>query len=283
MTIEDIVSKTPDLPSIPAAAIRVVRECQSTSASASKVAEILSTDQALASRVLRLANSAFYGLSGKVTSLQDAVIVLGFRSVKDLSMVASTYPWLSRPITGYCLGPKQLWTHSFSTAVASKLVAELSNRCPQDVAFTAGLLHDIGKVALGLWMENKIGGILLYANREGLTFDQAEKRILGYDHCQVGQYMAKNWNLPDEIVLAARFHHNPDELRDRPNVVDCVHVGNYLTLAMGFGLGGDGLTYNFSEQSLFRLGLQESRLDEITDRFASQVRSYEKLFEEYAA
>lgn len=283
ITIDEIVNKTSDLPSIPAAAVRVMRETEASTSSAASIAAILAQDQALSARVLRLANSAFYGLSRKVSDLPEAVVVLGMRSIKNLAMVASTYPWMSRPLSGYQLDAKEMWIHAFGTAIGAQLIAQRTRACKEDVAFTAGLLHDIGKVALSIWLENKIGAILLYASREGLTFDQAERKVLGFDHTQVGEQLATSWNLPDEIVHSIRYHHAPSEKDPSQGLTDCVHIGNYLTLMMGYGLGGDGHLYSLDESAMFRLGIRPADLEEIKEVFSESYETHEKLFEDIAA
>ncbi|MCB0825330.1 MAG: HDOD domain-containing protein [Armatimonadetes bacterium] len=283
VTIEEIVARTPDLPTIPAAAIKVMRETEKSDASATSVAKILTTDQSLSARVLRLANSSFYGMSRKVENLSEAVVILGMRSVKNLAVVASTYPYMSRAVTGYALEPGAMWEHACGTAVGAQLVAQLSGKVPGDVAFTCGLLHDVGKLALSINLENKIGAILLYAQREELAFDEAERRILGYDHCQVGAYLTNSWNMPESVVMSARFHHDPESLPEPKLVVDAVHVGEFLATSMGFGLGGDGLLYKFQSSSLDRLGIKEEELDRITDSFIDQFEEFESLFSELKA
>jgi len=283
ITIDEIVCKTTDLPSIPAAALRVMKETETSTSSAATIATSLAQDQALSVRVLRLANSAYYGLSRKVSDLPEAVVVLGMRTIKNLAMVASTYPWMSRPLAGYQLGPKEMWAHAFGTAIGAQIIAKHTGKCKDDVAFTAGLLHDIGKLALSIWLENKIGAILLYASREGITFDQAERKVLGFDHTQVGGELATRWNLPDDIVAAVRYHHAPSEADPPADLIDCVHVGNHLTLKLGFGLGGDGTHYAFDESALFRLGLTQVKLGAITEDFIQAYEQYEKLFEDMAA
>ncbi len=283
ITIDEIVSKTTDLPSMPAAAVRVMRETEASTSSAASIAAILAQDQALSVRVLRLANSAFYGLSRKVSDLPEAVVVLGMRSIKNLAMVASTYPWMSRPLSGYQLGAKEMWIHAFGTAIGAQLIAKRTRSCKDDVAFTAGLLHDIGKVALSIWLENKIGAILLYASREGIPFDAAERKVLGFDHTQVGEQLAMGWNLPDDITQAIRYHHCPSEVAPPQPLTDCVHIGNHLTLMMGYGLGGDGVLYNLDESALFRLGIRTADLDAIKEVFADSYETYEKLFEDMSA
>lgn len=283
ITIEEIVKKTPDLPSLPAAALKVMRETESSTSNASSIAHILAQDQALSARVLRLANSAYYGLTRKVTNLQESVVVLGMRCVRNLCMVAATYPWMSRKLDGYCLGPRELWTHSFGTALGAQLFARLSGKCSEDQAFTAGLLHDIGKVALSVWLENKTALVAQYAAQAKVSFDEAERTILGYDHCQVGEHLANSWNLPDDIVQSVRWHHDPDAMPEANPIVDCVHLGLFLTMSMGFGLGGDGMQYKFCESSLLRLGIKQDDIDQITDSFVTGYEEYERMFEELAA
>jgi putative nucleotidyltransferase with HDIG domain len=283
ITLEDIVKRTPDLPSIPAAALKVMRETDDSASNAASIARTLSQDQALSARVLRLANSAYYGLSKRVTSLQESVVILGMRCVRNLCMVAATYPWMTRKLDGYCLGPKALWSHSFGTALAGQLLARLSKRANEDVVFTAGLLHDMGKVALSVWLENKTGAIVQYSQLAQVPFDVAERRILGFDHCEVGEHLARQWNLPDDIVAAVRWHHDPDQCDPHSCIVDCVHLGNFLTMAMGFGLGGDGLLYTVCDTAFARLGLDPGALDRITDEFVNGYEQYERLFEELSA
>lgn len=283
ITIEEIVKKTSDLPSLPAAALKVMKETESSTSNASSIAHILAQDQALSARVLRLANSAYYGLTRKVTNLQESVVVLGMRCVRNLCMVAATYPWMSRKLDGYCLGPRELWTHSFGTALGAQLFARLSGKCSEDQAFTAGLLHDIGKVALSVWLENKTALVAQYATQAEVSFDEAERKILGYDHCQVGEHLANSWNLPEDIVQSVRWHHDPDGLEKANPIVDCVHLGLFLTMSMGFGLGGDGMQYHFCESSLQRLGISQDDIDKITDTFVTGYEEYERMFEELAA
>lgn len=283
ITLKDIVDRTTDLPTFSVAALEVMRAADSSTARAEQIAEILSRDPSLSARILRLSNSAFYGLSRKVTTLQESVVILGMRTVKNLSMVAATYPWMSKPLKGYGLEPKAMWFNSFGTAIGAQLVAQLSRKCDDQTAFTAGLLHDVGKVALCVWIDEKLKAIIHYAEREGIPFDEAERKILGYDHCEVGAHLAQNWNLPEPIVQAVRYHHSPDACEPTSPIVDCVHVGGYLTMTMGFGLGGDGLQYKLSENCFKRLCIEPDNLDEITDNFVTAYEKHEALFEEFAA
>lgn len=280
LKIEDIVKKSNDLPTIPAAALAAMREADSASGTARTVASHISRDQALSARVLRLANSAYYGLSKQVTDLQEAVVVLGMRTVRNLAVVAATYPWMVKPLKGYMLDPISMWTHSFGVGVAAQLIAKRSGRCDPDLAFTAGLLHNLGKVALSVWLDNKMAALLGLASKDELTFDEVERKLLGFDHAEVGAYMAEQWNLPDSLIAPIRYHHRPNDLNPTSPVVDCVHLGDFLTTSMGFGLGGDGLRYGFETDTLTRLGLSDSDIDELSSEFLIAFEVYSKMIEE---
>jgi putative nucleotidyltransferase with HDIG domain len=283
LTIEEICSRTTELPSIPAAALKVIKETDSSTSTANSVAQILSTDQALTARIVRLANSAYYGLARRVGNVSEAVVVLGMRTVRNLAIVASSYPWLTKPVPGYELGAKDLWLHSFGVAIGAQVVAKRARFAQEEQAFTAGLLCDIGKLALSVWFEEKTPKMLQLAQLKGNTFSQVERMLLGYDHAEVGAYLAETWNFPKEIVEAIKYHHDPEQCPDRTMLVDCVHMGDYLTMLMGFGLGGDGMQYRFAEDTLERLGIGVEELDDVISEFVTKYKEHEKMFEDLQA
>jgi putative nucleotidyltransferase with HDIG domain len=280
LTLDDIVAKTTDLPSLSGAALAVMREADSPTATAEGMARALGSDPALAAQVLRLANSSFYGMPRRVSSVPQSIMILGTRAVRNLALVASTFPWLNRPIEGYALGPGQLWAHALGTAIGGSLVAERSRKAVPDLAFTAGLLHDIGKLAMSVWLERKIPALLKIAEIEGTPFDAVERRVLGYDHTQVGAHLGERWNLPEELVEVMRWHHRPDECPAKSSLVDCIHVADYLSMAMGLGIGGDGLRYELSENALSRLTLLPDDLTDIADEFVERYERQARAFEE---
>ncbi len=283
LTIEDILSKTTDLPSLPAATLAVMRETDSPNATAQSVAKHLALDAGLAVRVLRLANSAYYGLPRQVKDVPEAVVVLGMRSVRNLALVASTFPWMNRPYSGYGLGPTEMWRHSFGVAVATELIAIRTNVASSEHAFTCGLLHNLGKTALSVWLENKIEALVGFAQEHHLPFDALERRVLGFDHCDVGAHLGEQWNLPKSIVDVMQFHHRPDDCREPIPLVDCVHLADYVTASLGIGLGGDGLCYEFSRHTLERLRLAPVDIDKLASDFLDVHEKYQALFEGVAA
>lgn len=282
MTLQELIEGTKDLPTMPDAAIKVMRECDSPTGSAQNVANHLSRDQGLAAKILRLSNSSYYGLSGEVSDLQQSVIVLGMRSVRNLAVVASTYPWLSQPLAGYALAPGSLWEHSIAVAVGAQLLARHTRTACPETSFTAGLLHDVGKVVLSAWLENKLELTIKLAIRDSLTFCQAERKVLGYDHQEVGAELARKWQLPEVFCATMRHHHDPDPASEFRDVIDCVHVADYLTMSIGYGLGGDGMRYELDECAFNRLGLTSDSLDVLAMKFVEGVDQFNHMLSELA-
>lgn len=283
LSLEDIVKKTTDLPTFPAATLQVIQLTENSDRKASDVANALAQDQALSARVLRLANSAFFGLQRQVSELSEAVVVLGMRNVRNLALIASSYPWLARPLPGYGLGPEALWNHSFACAVGAQMVAKRRSQSLADTAFTAGLLCDIGKLALSAWFENKTAALYALAIRQGLTFDEAESQVFGFDHSEVGGYLAEQWNLPASLVHAIRYHHSPMWANESHALVDMVHIGDFLAMQLGHGLGGDGLRYRFFDQVLARNEIEIGDWDKILEDFIETHDQFAGAFGELAA
>lgn len=279
ITIHDILGKTKDLPSLPAAAMAVMKETDSSTSSAMTISRHLRQDQALSARVLRLANSSYYGLARQVSDVGESVVVLGTRTIRHLCLVAASYPWLIRELQGYELGPSQLWRHSFATGVAASVVAAHSKKVDRDICFTAGLLHNIGKVALSVWLEGKVAMLQMIAEKGDMAFDEVERRAFGFDHAQVGEALAIDWNLPDALVMPIRWHHEPNNCPNPCLVVDAVHVGDYIATTMGYGIGADGLRYRIYEDAFQRLGVDPAELDLLTLEFMAIYEKEEKIFD----
>ncbi len=276
--IERLLGRRAELPSIPAVVFKVVQETRDSNSNASSIATLLAQDQAMTARILRMANSAFFGMSKKVVQIQEAVVLLGFKNVSRLALLAGTFPWLKRPAAGYLLGPKELWSRSIGIAVGAKVVAERV-KIDTEAAFTAGLMADIGKVALSGALENRAFEIRSIIEKLGVGFDQAESYMLGFDHSDVGAFLAESWGFPAELIECIQYHHQPDEVEGN-KLVDCVHIGDYLAMCMGLGLGFDGMGYEISENALSRLGLGADDLDRLTDEFVSQYEKHEQIFAE---
>lgn len=283
VTLDSLVGAVPDLPALSTSVTLVLKETSSGSATSSSVANAILADPGIAARVLRLANSAFYGLSREVSRVQDAVVVLGFRTVRSLVLVAGTYPLLKRPLESYRLDGEELWRFAGAVAVAAHAVADRSGACDPDEAFGCGLLHDIGRVALDESLGDRLP-IILRMTSDGLaSFDEAERVHLGFDHGEVGAHMARSWNLPPAYVAAMQYHHRPEETPAHSPIVDSVHLGVALALAMGHGLGVDGLGHRLSPDAMDRLRIDGTGFERLAADFTVAHAKHAKLFGAVAA
>jgi putative nucleotidyltransferase with HDIG domain len=168
------------------------------------------------------------------------------------------------PVRGYDLPGGKLLSHSLAVAVgAEELARMLGHEVPSHV-FTAGLLHDIGKIVLGTFLEVDAGPVLERANSQQLPFDVAEREVLGIDHAEVGGILLDRWNFPVQLVASVRCHHRPEDLSPPDFVADCVHVSNMVSIECGLGAGIDGLHYTPSGTVLRRLGITGEMIEKLT-------------------
>ena len=256
-----VLKRVNDIPSLPQFVIDTLKKLDDPKSSAQDVADKLSRDEGLVLRILRLANSAYYGLPRKITGVSEAIALLGFKTVKSIVLAASVYKFMDGSFTGYALDRGELWKHSLSVAFASRYLAKKIKGLDDEEAYVAGMVHDIGKIVLNDYVRFGYGIIAKLVEDDQMPFMEAERQVLGFDHAQVGGLIMEQWNLPETYMLAARYHHSPWELPEESKAhqvfVDVIHVANILCLMLGVGLGADGLQYKIHPESLERLGIAD--------------------------
>ena len=256
-----VLKRVNDIPSLPQFVIDTLKKLDDPKSSAQDVADKLSRDEGLVLRILRLANSAYYGLPRRITGVSEAISLLGFKTVKSIVLAASVYKFMDGSFTGYALDRGELWKHSLSVAFASRYLAKKIKGLDDEEAYVAGMVHDIGKIVLNDYVRFGYGIIAKLVEDDQVPFMDAERQVLGFDHAQVGGLIMEQWNLPETYMLAARNHHSPWELPEesKPHqvFVDVIHVANILCLMLGVGLGADGLQYKIHPESLERLGIAD--------------------------
>src|SRR3569833_2903218 len=207
--IQIMIRQLKDLPGMPDVALQVMRAADNEKSSASDIAKIISRDQSMTPRVLRLANSSHYGATRTISTLSDAVVLLGLRTVRYLAMAASCQELLATELSGYYLGRGELWRHSYCAAmVAQSLSAKIKYPVAEE-AFVAGLLHDGGKVLMSVHLRSKFNQVVYASNKQRIPFIDAERAVLGFDHAEDGARMLEKWNLPVSLVHAVRYHRAP--------------------------------------------------------------------------
>jgi len=183
------------------------------------------------------------------------------------------------PVAGYDLSGGDLWDHLVGTAIGSiKLAQTLGLEVP-GYTFTAALTHDVGKLVLGTFVEVNAELIRALAYEEKMPFEEAEQKVLGIDHAEVGARLLEHWNLPEYLVEVVRWHHQPEKCRGTdPRAANVVHVANVLCLMAGVGAGLDALSYRPSSHSMEQLGMEIMLLDDIVYDILNELMETRRLF-----
>ncbi|MDR2693670.1 MAG: HDOD domain-containing protein [Chitinispirillales bacterium] len=232
--LQDKIKTIANLPTLPHIASRLMRIVNSPSASADTVASLVSQDISLSAKVLRLANSAFYGIPRSVNTLNNAVIILGFKIIQTMVLSLTVFDMFAedenKPPSPF--DRDAFWDHSLRCAVIARLLAHKRKRnyaLDPEEAFCAGLLHDIGKVVMEQYLNTDFHKALYHARANNIPVFEAEKEILGYTHCDVASWLTGTWSLPEEIEQPLVCHHEPEEATICVDAVLICHIANIMS------------------------------------------------------
>jgi putative nucleotidyltransferase with HDIG domain len=275
---EKILSKIKSVKALPPAVGRVASLLQKKETNISELTKAIEYDPGLTSNVLRFANSAGLGGLRAIKTLKDAIVRLGMNRIFQLIMVSAVSPIVQVPVKGYDLPSGKLWEHSISVAVGVGELSKYIRIQAPDYIFTAGLLHDIGKVVLGTFVEVDAHPIMELAFMQKISFDKAEEQVLGINHSEVGAALLEDWNLPEDIIRTIRWHHEPEKCSDSTLGVDLIHVLDAISMSFGLGAGIDGLNYAISPEVMKRLDLKSKDIEYISLKTMDLLEQVKGLF-----
>ena len=207
-TLSKRLDKTRELPTLPSVAIQVNQMLEDIETPAQQLARVIELDQAIAPKLLKLVNSAFFGFSSKVSSVSHAVMLLGFNTVRNalLSITVIDILGVQKKLPGFDI--RQFWRHAVGVAVSTSHLDKQTGGRHRESAFTAGLIHDIGKIVMAQFFPEQMALVLEDTGKQQINFLEAEKRYFAMGHAAMGAYLAKRWNLPDAMTQAVKRHHN---------------------------------------------------------------------------
>jgi len=267
---KQILRKITQLPAMPQTVMKARRIMSSEGSSFNELAEVLKTDQAIASKILKLSNSAYYGMRGKISSLQHASVVLGLNTLKEIIMMAGSSSMLASTLEGYGLDAGALWQHSLAAAFGAKWIAERKAPGLADDAFVSGLIHDCGKLVLDAPILERKARFVSLMDAGEISFLKAEKQILGFDHSEIAYALCKKWNVPESLNTAIRYHHKP-ALSRGDKLTGIVHLADALAMMSGLGAGIDGMAYEMDDQTMAQLNFQEEEIPEVMEQTVDAV------------
>ena len=276
--LENIIKNLDQLPSIPEVASKLITMVNDPDVSFKLVAEELSKDQSMTTNILKLCNSAYFNKGKEISSIDRAIVTLGLKEVKDIVMVLATKPILDKFVLGYDLGKGDLWKQGLVVATLAKKIALLKGKKPiADVAFTGGIIHNVGKIVLAMFVHSTYKDIIEMVKTQEVTFNAAEQAIMGFNHQEISEKILEKWNFPEVLKSIVRFYQNPEDApKEYLAEVSIVHISNILSLMAGIGVGSDGLYHQISPVAIDALKLSE---DDLTELFGSIPEIMESIKE----
>jgi len=254
-----IIKGVKDLPSLPAVTLRVLAMLRHPDTSAARIGRVITTDAGLTTRLLRLANSAYYGYARRISTVTEAAVLLGFDTLRSAVLTASAKGTLAKALPGYGVLENGLWRHSLWTAT--------------------GLLHDVGKIVIAAHHEAHLASISAAAAEHGKALVEAETEVLGCSHAQIGGVLVAEWRLPETLAEAICFHHHPREADTEAALAATVQIADGLAWSLGVGAGSGQETRAPLEEALPSARLSDSMVASVAGEMSECARELERLVE----
>jgi putative nucleotidyltransferase with HDIG domain len=279
ISTEQVLLRVKKLPTLSSTLVRLWALSGDSLAGAADFEKVIRPDPSLTANLLRVANSAYFGLRCRAESVRHAVTLLGLKRTCELATSVAFAPVIPARLPGYDIDAAAFWTHSVAVAVFSeRLAAELRAGTP-DLIFTAGLLHDIGKLVVGSLVADQQDAIMERV-RQGETFIGAERAVLGLDHGDLGAVVAQAWSLPPAVTWVARWHHRPAQVPPEADrtLVGLVHAADALAHAMGLGADRGELARGVDGGVERELGVKARQLESVASGALDGIREMAALF-----
>ena len=249
---------------------------QSPQCNLSTIGDAIEKDPDLTARLLRLANSPFFGFASRLSTVSEAVSLLGIQQIQDM-IVASSVLEQFKGVPDNLVNKDSFWRHSLAVGITARLLA-MERRLPKpDKFFVAGLLHDVGRLVLLSQSAEWAQAVFELYQREKMLLREAEKKILGYDHQQIGAELLQSWSYPPALVQAVAFHHAPNQSVSKLDAA-VVHIADHLVNAMGIGSSGEQFVPPLDDKAWAALGLDADALAKIVEDVDEQILAVEDAF-----
>jgi putative nucleotidyltransferase with HDIG domain len=272
-----------ELPTLPLVANKINTILHNPKSSVSDLSKIIEKDQSITAKVLKLINSAHYGLPQKVSNIHSAIALLGYRNISNIVMTLSVFDTLKN-LKIRDFDRRKFWVHSIAVGILSQKFARVCNFLLVDDIFTSGLLHDLGKVFIDAFMHEEFEAIIQTAENKGIAYIDAEHELFDVDHTMVGEWMARTWRLPLHVIAGIKHHHHEIEKRSGLSLsqdpfIDVIRLADLGSKVGKFGHSGDGSKYHPKlEKVLFRrLPITKAEVERIIADLSKDLAKSESL------
>ena len=276
-TIKELIKEIKNLKPIPAIVTQITSAIDDPNCSATDIAEIIKFDPSVTANLLKTCNSAYFNLPNPVDSVKDAVSILGMDQIIELVLVKSGAKALSKKQKGYGLHEGVMWKHAVSSALIAKEICKKIKIGNINVIFTAALLKDIGKTVLDRYVSDSFEKIINLVQKKGYSFREAEKKVMGIDHGELGAMIATQWKFSPKMINIIRHHHLSDESQQKNTDIAIVYLADCICMMMGVGIGEDGLAYRFHGNVIRNLNITHEDIAMIIADFTQEMQKVEDL------
>ncbi len=268
--VTTLVRSVKKISSLPTIFIKVNELIDDPTSCAADLGRIIEKDQALTSKLLRLANSAFYGFPSQIETVTRAITIIGFKQLKDLVLAASVRSAFNQFGKDSPINMKNFWEHSIACGIASRVLAVYKGEKSPESYFVAGFLHDFGRLVILEHFSKKYMEVYNIAKSENRLANEIEKEIFGFTHADIGAELIKAWNLPKSLGEAIAHHHDPSNSQNYQDLTAIVHIANIIVHACKFGFSGNFLVPPLNPEAWELTGLKSSVLGPVIAKIYQQ-------------
>jgi putative nucleotidyltransferase with HDIG domain len=236
---EKIIARIEDLPTLPRTVLKITELVNDPKSSAKELARVITDDQVLTARLLKLVNSSFYGFPQRISTVTAAIVLLGFDAIRNLLLTTSVFDLFASENKNNRSDLEKFWDHSLGCAVGAKVIGNHLRHDNIEELFVSGLLHDIGKIIEIIYLPREFSEVATAAKNENILMITAENKILGYNHAELGKLLGERWNLPAKLVQIIAHHHQPNSAGSFALEASVVHLADIFCRALNLGSGGD--------------------------------------------
>ncbi len=275
--MQDLLKEIKKLKPIPAIVHQIIEIIDKPNSSMQEVAEVIKYDPGATANLIKVCNSAYFGLKEPAESVEDAVSLLGVDQIVELVLMKTGSSVLTGKLDGYGFAEGAMWKYSVSSALIAKQIASRLSMDNKNSIFTASLLKDIGKTVLDKFVADSFEQINALVLNQNLSFIEAEKKVIGVDHAELGGMIAKIWKFSPKMINIIRNHHIQDKTICNDKEIAVVYFADCVCMMLGIGVGADGLAYRFHKEAMEELGINGSEMPEIIIEFSENMQKVEEL------
>lgn len=262
------------LPTLPSVVTKVLNLLSNPKISANKIGEVISTDISLSTKTLKIVNSAFYGFPKRISTITQAVVILGFNTIKSAVFGVAVINAFDKYKRNSILNYNDFWAHSVAVGAGARILAKYVDYENIEEAFIGGIIHDIGKLILSQFSTKEYQKVMekVHEKDTSVPFSDIETDILGFDHSEIGHYLVEKWNFPQNLLSIIKYHHKPEKAPDDTDkeLIAIVNVADVLVNILQIGNSGNYFINKIPRETWELLKLDVDMIPELYDDFKKE-------------